>query len=84
MILQIFSVFDKKTMAFNEPFFVHNRELAMRAYSVASLDPASFISKNPADYGLYHLGSFDDETARFTMFPQPEMLVSNLVKPSQE
>lgn len=84
MILQIFSVFDNKTMAFNEPFFVHNRELAMRAYQVAALDSATFVGKNPGDYGLYHLGSFDDETAKFSMLPQPEILISKLVKPSEE
>lgn len=74
MILKIFSVYDNKAAAFLPPFFMSNTAVAQRAFSDAVSDPSHAFAKNPTDYNLFEVGSFDDLTAVIT----PLALFENL------
>jgi len=62
MISQIFAVHDVKANAYLPPFFMHNDELAKRTFSDCIMSEKHAFSHHPADYTLFHLGSFDDDT----------------------
>nr|DAV55806.1 MAG TPA: DNA binding protein [Microviridae sp.] len=62
MILHIYSIFDNKARAYLPPFFMVNDQVAYRAFADAVADPSHQFSKNPNDYCLYCIGSFDDST----------------------
>lgn len=58
--LVIFSIFDKKAVAYNQPFYYHQKGQAIRALQDNVNEPNSPISKHPEDYALYKIGEFDD------------------------
>lgn len=60
--MQVFSIFDKKALVYNTPFFAVNDRVAVRSLCDLCSDSRSFVSKHPEDYALYFLGSFDDST----------------------
>lgn len=70
MILQVFSVYDSKAGAFAAPFFCTTLGLARRAFIDAANTPEHPLSKNSADFTLFHLGTFDDEHAVFVLLPE--------------
>lgn len=57
----IFSVRDIAADVYSNPFTSSNQQTATRDFAHACMDPASALSKNPEDFQLYQLGSFDDE-----------------------
>lgn len=75
MILEIFSVYDVKARAFGRPFFDQRQELAIRNITQAVRTKDNPLCHFPEDFALYHLGSFDDEHAAFTLLPQPKMII---------
>lgn len=56
------AIYDSVAKAFLPPFFVHNSVIAQRAVSDVANDDSHAIGKNPADYTLFRLGEFDDDT----------------------
>ncbi len=62
MKLEMFSIYDHKAKAYIRPFFTPNSALAIRAITDAQADPTHMFHKHPEDFGLYHLGTFDDAT----------------------
>lgn len=62
MKLEMFSIYDHKALAYIRPFFTPNTAMARRAIIDASADPEHMFHKHPKDFGLYHMGSFDDAT----------------------
>lgn len=66
MIQQIFSVFDVKTEEYSAPFYSPTLAAGERAFGDVLGDPESVLAKHPEDYQLYHLGSFDTESGRFS------------------
>lgn len=63
--LEIFSVYDEKSMAYLTPFFLPNSQLAIRAFSDCVADPNHNFGAHPSDYTLFFLGYFDSETGEF-------------------
>lgn len=62
---QIFAVFDAATQLFLEPFFCTTVEEATRGFRQACEKEGHQFAMYPEDYVLYHLGSWDAETAAF-------------------
>lgn len=60
--MNIYSIFDNKALAYNQPFLMKNDNMATRAFSNLANDPESNISANPDDFVLYQIGSFDETT----------------------
>lgn len=76
MKLQIYSIYDSKVGAFVTPVFLRSRGEAIRSIVEAVNNPApnNNIEKYPADYTLFHLGEFDDETGLVQSFETPVSL----------
>ena len=58
--------------------FTHNKQTAVRsvAAEVNRDDPTSTLSTAPADFDLYELGEYDQDTGRFTTFDTPQFVSS--------
>lgn len=76
MIHAVLAVYDEKAEAFAAPFFQQSDVLAIRAFIAAARDPESLLYKFPRDYGLYKLGTYDDNTGRFENLERPLQLMS--------
>lgn len=74
MKYQIYSVLDVKAQAFAPPFFLHRDEVALRAFRDAVLDPKHPMYAHPADYHLYCLGEFDDNSGFVSPTTPPRFL----------
>lgn len=64
---QAFTVYDSKAEAYLRPFFEQSIGTACRAFQNACNNEESAFAKNPEDFTLFHLGSWDDETATFEL-----------------
>lgn len=71
----IYSVFDRVAETFNTPFFMQSRPLAQRTFSNLVIDGETQLHKNPSDYALFELGTFDDKDGLIVPHPAPQMVV---------
>lgn len=63
MKLKLFAVHDSKVNAYMNPFVARAAGEAMRSFENAVRDPNSQISQFPADFTLFEIGLYDEETA---------------------
>ncbi|QXP08260.1 MAG: nonstructural protein [Arizlama microvirus] len=84
MKIQIFSVYDSKTKVYGQPNFLLNKGTALRAWQEAANDKQSNIGKYPADFTMFNIGEWDDETGTLTMHMVKENLGSALEFQIQE
>lgn len=77
MKLEIFSVYDQATGAFLQPFFAPSKGAALRSLTDAVNDEKHEFSRHSADYTLFILGSFDDNSGIFDTAP-PERVIGCL------
>jgi len=57
-----FAIKDEKTGAFLSPFFVRHKPDALRSLSRVVNDPDNNLCRFAADYSLWVVGIFDDQT----------------------
>jgi hypothetical protein len=62
MIKQMFTVYDEKSEAYLQPFFLDTTGQALRAISDCLIDDNHQFARHPADYTLFQLGTYDDST----------------------
>ncbi len=62
MILEMFSMYDEKAMAFITPFFLQNENMARREINHVGGSEKHMFGRHPEDYCLYQVGTFDDTT----------------------
>lgn len=74
MVLHIFTVWDSKAEAFMTPFFMQSKGAALRAFSDVVNDSGHAFNKHPADYALFYLGTFSDDTSVFKTVTPPVSL----------
>lgn len=74
MELKVFTVYDSKTEAYLQPFFMQSKGAAIRAFIDALRDPNHQFAKHAEDYTLFEVGSYDDGSARFTSLVTPVSL----------
>lgn len=67
MLMQIFAIYDSKAEVYNKPFYELTIASAIRAFSDAANDTQTAFAKHPADYTLFHIGTFDDATAKIDL-----------------
>lgn len=83
MFKTAYSVFDSKALIFGNPFYAVNDQVALRDFATASGDPGSAISKNPSDYTLFRVGTYEDDTGK--LYPCEVLvnlgLASQFIKP---
>jgi hypothetical protein len=63
MKLKLFTVYDSKAEAYNQPFYMPSTGAALRAFEDSINDPQNSISQHPGDYTLFELGTFDPSNA---------------------
>lgn len=79
MITIVFAAFDKKIVTYLQPFHVSHEAVALRSFKDACNNPESAVCRTPEDFALYRLGTFDDQTGKFSMEePQPRVVAEAL------
>lgn len=66
MIVKVFSIFDAKSKLFGQPFFMGQVGQAIRSFTDLVNDETTILHKHHSDFSLYQIGTFDDNTAKFT------------------
>ena len=65
MRLSVFCVHDSAVGAYLQPFFMRSVNEALRSFRATVNSPGHAFSKNPEDYTLFHIGSYDEDTGVF-------------------
>lgn len=60
--MNIFAVYDSKAGAFLQPFFERNSLTATRAFAQVANTPDHAFNRHPADFTLFHIGTWDEFT----------------------
>lgn len=78
MILQVISLYDVKACAYLPPQCVQSIGGAIRGFSdeINRAAADNVMYQHPADFLLYLLGEFDDETGRIVMHEDRRLLAS--------
>jgi hypothetical protein len=79
MIKVVCSVFDSKAAAYSNPFYSPNNAVATRDFLHAATDPQSAMFRNPEDFSLYQVATFDDDSGLFAPVVPP-MFISSATK----
>lgn len=67
MKLSIYSMYDQAAKAYLPPVYLENDNVAIRAIQNAVNTKDHQFNQNPADYTLFRLGEWDDNSATITM-----------------
>jgi len=70
-MLKVFSVFDSKVCAYMNPIFLRSKGEALRVFEATVNSADHQFNKNPEDFTLFELGSWDEEKAKFTLNSTP-------------
>ena len=68
MKLKIYTVYDSKTEAYLQPFFMQSKGAALRAWVDTIADNKTQFSKHPADFTLFEIGEWNELTAEFNIY----------------
>lgn len=71
MILQLYAIRDTKVEAYSQPYFFRSQGEAIRSFTDTVNDRSTLFNRHPNDYAFFHLGTFDDQSASFDLFPAP-------------
>lgn len=74
MLHRIYTIYDSKTEAYLQPFFLQTHGQAIRAITDCVNDRDHQFGKHPEDYTLFHLGSFEDRAAEWDLLPTAHIL----------
>jgi hypothetical protein len=65
MVKKVFTVYDEKSEAYLQPFFLDTIGQAKRAITDCVNDPNHNFGKHPSDYTLFYICNFDDTSGKF-------------------
>lgn len=74
MIRKRFAVYDSAAKCSGQQFSSTTTATAIREFALATNKVGSPYHAHPADFGLFELGTYDDETMRSTDLEQPHPL----------
>lgn len=74
-VLNVYTLYDVKALAYNPPFFVNNHGMARRAVLDLVTDPNTTVGRHPSDFKLYCLGTYDQASGRFVLFEIAEHVI---------
>lgn len=77
MKLRAYTIYDNKALIYHPPFYSSTDAQGMRHLSDLANDQQTSIGRHPADYSLYFVGEWDDQSAAFT--PITAVHVSNAI-----
>lgn len=72
---EIFSIYDKIAQIYHNPVYLINKGIAIRQAQDQFKNPDSEIAQHPEDFILFHIGTFEDTTAKITMLEIPETVL---------
>lgn len=72
MILKVYSIYDSAVQVWRSPLFARAKGEILRSFVEAVNKPDTEFAKNPSDYILFELGSFDDSTGKFSLYDAPD------------
>lgn len=74
--VMLFSILDTKSQVYGPIMSFINQQTAYRSFQemLISGDKNSLLSLYPTDYSLFVLGSFDNVTGKFEIFPAPTIV----------
>lgn len=75
---KIFTVYDSKAGYYFAPLFYITSGEAIRAFGDVVNDTDHIIGRNPTDFSLFDLGSFDEFTGVFSLNPAPVCIGSGV------
>lgn len=64
MRTKMYTIYDRKAMAYHMPFYAITDAVGVRTFSDAVSDPQSIFARHPNDYVLYLAGEFDDSNGQ--------------------
>ena len=76
MVIKIYSIYDEKAEAYSRPYYSSHHGEAIRAFQDAVTEQGSRFGKHPADYKLYCIGEYDDNTGCIKGVTNPTYLAS--------
>lgn len=65
MILNAYSIFDRKALQYHPPFFASTDGAAIRSVGDLVSDLNTNVGRHPADYVLFLVGRYDDSNGSF-------------------
>lgn len=80
MILNIYSIHDRKAQIYNRPFYEQNEIVAVRNVERAFMDSESTFCAYPNDFELVKLGTYDDISGSFDILDIPVLVDFRRVK----
>lgn len=72
MIVTVYAIYDSKSRSYSMPYFAINDQVALRSFMQLALDNGSEVGRNPEDFSLHQLGTYDNETG--TLFDESKKL----------
>ena len=78
MIVQIYSVYDKKASSYLQPFYIQNEGMAIRAISELVHDTDHAFHKHSEDYALFRIGLYDDSKGTIEPEINPHPIINFL------
>lgn len=73
--MKVFTIYDSKVNAYMNPIFLRSKGEAIRVLQHTVNSPDHQFNKNPEDFTLFELGSFDEMTSKFTLHAAPVSVV---------
>lgn len=74
MNAEVFTVYDSAARRYLEPFFAPTVEVALRMFRTLANKEGHLFAEYPADYVLFHIGSFDGESGMVSSLVAPHSL----------
>ncbi len=74
MKLLAFTIYDEKAECFAHPFFVSAIGIATRMLATWVSKTDSMIGQHPEDFTLYHVGTWNDNEAKFDNLNTPKFI----------
>lgn len=75
MVLNVFTIRDAKSEAYNAPFFKLTEAEAIRDFTRLAKDSKTMVAEFPSDFDLYSIGVFDDQTGKINAHDTPRHIV---------
>lgn len=60
MKLLVYAIHDRVVESFGSPFTANTEAEAKRMFFGAASDPSTYLAKNPKDFSLYQIGTFNN------------------------
>lgn len=78
-IMNVYSVCDTVAGRYSPPFLAANDRAAQRDFHSACTDGNSMMSKNPLDYHLFRIGTFDHDDGQLEVEVHDLVCTGNIV-----